>query len=445
MSKITFPDGFLWGAATSAYQIEGAAFEDGKGESIWDRFSHTPGMVKKEYNGDIACDHYHLFAEDIKLMKKLGIKSYRFSIAWPRIFPYGVGEPNEKGMEFYKKLVCSLLENDIIPNVTLYHWDLPQKLQDKGGWANRETADCFEKYAAYVFEKLGDLVPYWSTLNEPATAAFAGYAWGVHAPGIRDSRAAVEVAHNLLLAHGKAVNTYRRMGLKGKIGIVLDIWHNYPQANTEKDRKIAEINNAVINRWFSDPVFKGHYPSLEGDRVLSGMMLPNIQKDDMKLINTPIDFLGLNIYSRNVVKANPDMPNGMEIIPQDSPITDIGWEVYPKVIYDLLTALNEEYNGVEFYITENGAAFNDFVNVEGKVEDDERIDYLYRYFEQAHKAIEAGVKLKGYYVWSLMDNFEWAEGFTKRFGIIHVDFNTLKRTPKKSAYWYSKVIKENGL
>lgn len=444
MSKITFPSDFIWGAATSAYQIEGAAFEDGKGESIWDRFSHTVGMVKNGHNADRACDHYHLYAEDVKLMKELGLKSYRFSISWPRIFPDGKGEPNEKGIEFYRNLVNLLLENDIVPNATLYHWDLPQSLQDIGGWTNRETADRFEEYAKYLFKELGDLVPFWATLNEPAASAFAGYAGGFHAPGIRDPKASIAAAHNLLLAHGKAVRAYREMGLKGKIGIVIDMWNNYPASESEEDKKVARVNNVVMNRWFTDPVFKGAYPSLAGEMALSGMILPEILEGDMKLISTPADFMGLNVYSRNVVKANPNMFNGMETVPQNNAITDIGWEIYPQVIYDLLTMLHKEYNGVELYITENGAAFNDIVNREGKVEDNNRIDYLCRHFEQAYKAIEAGVNLKGYYVWSLMDNFEWAQGYTKRFGLVHIDFKTLKRTPKKSAYWYSNVIKENG-
>ncbi|MDP4090500.1 MAG: GH1 family beta-glucosidase [Bacillota bacterium] len=444
MSKIIFPEDFIWGAATSAYQIEGAAFEDGKGESIWDRFSHTPGKIKNEHNGDIACDHYHLYAEDVKLMKELGLKSYRFSISWPRIFPDGDGKLNVKGMEFYKKLVNLLLENDIIPNATLYHWDLPQKLQDKGGWTNRETADRFADFAGYVFKELGDLVPFWATLNEPAAAAFAGYAAGVHAPGLNNPEVCLAVAHNLLLAHGKAVKAYRQLGLKGKIGIVLDMWHNYPATDSEEDIKAAWINNNTINKWFSDPVFKGLYPTIPGEPGQFGMSLPEVQQGDMELISTPVDFLGLNVYSRNVVKANPDIPNGIEVVPQNGAVTDIGWEVYPQVIYDLLTLLHKEYNGIDIYITENGAAFRDTVNSEGRVEDDDRVDYLRRHFEQAHRAIEAGVNLKGYYVWSLMDNFEWAEGYTKRFGIVHVDFDTLTRTPKNSALWYSEVIRENG-
>jgi len=442
---MVFPEQFLWGAATAAYQIEGAYNEDGKGESIWDRFSHIPGNIWNNETGDVACDHYHRYEEDVKLLKELGVNTYRFSISWARIFPEGKGKPNERGIEFYKRLCDKLLENGIKPTVTLYHWDLPQKLQDRGGWANRETADCFEQYARYVFKELGDQVPIWITHNEPWVVSFAGNWEGRHAPGIRDFSTALQVSHHLLLSHGKVVKAYREMGFGGKIGITLNMNPVYPAGDGQEDIEAAKRFDGFHNRWFADPIFKGEYPG-ELLRWYEGKVkVPDITSEDMETINQPIDFLGVNNYFSSVIKFDggnwPIQATGVDT---GKDKTDMGWEINAEGIYDLLMYLHKEYKGIKILITENGAAFNDIVNREGRVEDDNRLDYLYRHLQQVHRAISAGVDVAGYYVWSLMDNFEWARGYSKRFGLIYVDYKTQRRIFKKSALWYKEVIKNNG-
>jgi beta-glucosidase len=445
MTILTFPQDFTWGVATASYQIEGAAREDGKGESIWDRFSHIPGKVKNGDTGDIACDHYHLYPEDVKLLKEIGVKSYRFSISWPRIYPDGKGEVNRKGIKFYRNLINLLIENDITPAVTLYHWDLPQKLQDIGGWANREVTDYFETYARTIFKEFGDLVPTWITHNEPWVVAMLGNAWGVHAPGITDPSTAILVAHNLLLSHGKAVRAYREMGFKGEIGITLNMSPAYPASDSEKDRAAAWRQDGFNNRWFADPVLKGSYPQDMVEWFKDRLVLPEFSKEDMEIISTPTDFLGINFYSRGVIAADENEPAlGLRGVDTGNDKTEMGWEIYPQGLYDLLLRLHKDYNGIKLMITENGAAFNDMVNRNGEVEDDNRLDYLYRHFIMAHKLIQDGVNLSGYYVWSFMDNFEWAEGYSKRFGITYVDYRTQKRILKKSGNWYKEVIKNNG-
>jgi beta-glucosidase len=446
MTRLKFPENFLWGTATAAYQIEGAWREDGKGESIWDRFSHIPGRIYGNDTGDVACDHYHRMEEDIKLLKELGIASYRFSIAWARIFPEGRGEPNKKGMDFYKRLVGLLRENGIIPAVTLYHWDLPQKLQDAGGWANRETADHFENYVRYVFKELGDQVPIWITLNEPWVSAFVGHFEGRHAPGVTDFSTALLAAHNLMLAHGKAVRAYRETGLKGEIGVTLNLNPVYPASESEKDRAAAGRFLDHLNGWFLEPILKGRYPQgllkwLEGKVVL-----PEIKAGDMELISAPVDFLGVNNYYSSFIKHD-DGVWPLSLAPADTgrDKTEMDWEVYPEGIHDLLVYLEKEYGPVKIIITENGSAFRDSINREGRVEDDNRLDYLYRYISQVHRAIQEGVNVAGYFLWSFMDNFEWAWGYSKRFGIVYVDYPTQKRILKKSGSWYSKVIRDNGI
>lgn len=445
MEKITFPQGFLWGAATASYQIEGAAAEGGKGESIWDRFTHTPGRISDGTNGDIACDHYHLYKEDISIMKKIGLQAYRLSISWPRIFPCGTGEPNAAGIDFYKSLLGELRANGIKTAVTLYHWDLPQKLQDKGGWVNRQIAEHFELYARCLFEQLDGLVDWWITLNEPFCSSFLGYWQGVHAPGIQDYSSALAAAHHLLLSHGKAVKAFRELGTKGEIGITLNMNCCYPLTDCDEDRLAAEISHAAFNSWFSDPIFKGKYPELALERYRGKVVLPEIRETDLDVISTPIDFLGLNHYFSDSNTLCPDeWPLGIKskIIGEDR--TDMDWGVCPDGLYDLLMRIHKEYSGIKLYITENGCATRDIVNVRGEIEDCNRIDYLNRYLTAAHRAIRDGVCLKGYYQWSLLDNFEWAFGFSKRFGMVHIDYNTLKRTIKKSGYWYGKVLEENG-
>jgi beta-glucosidase len=435
MNTILFPKDFLWGTATSSYQIEGAYNEDGKGESIWDRFSHTAGKIKNNENGDIACNHYQLYKEDVKLLKSLGVNTYRFSISWPRIFPEGKGKINEKGLDFYKRLIDSLLREGIKPAATLYHWDLPQKLQDIGGWANREVTDYFEQYAETVFRELGDTVPLWMTHNEPAVVSTFGNELGTHAPGIKDLSTALTVSHNLLLSHGKALRAYRGMGLKGEIGIALNTWPVYSATDNVEDKRTADICNAKGMGWYLDPIFKGHYPELAIKSYEGEARLPVVEEGDMKLISAPIDFLGINYYSRSVIGG------GDRCVEKNI----LGWEVYPQGLYDVLTWLHREYNGIKLMITENGRPCEDKVDSEGHVSDEKRIEYIREHLIQANRAMADGVNLTGYYLWSFLDNFEWAEGYWTRFGIVHVNFETLKRTVKDSGYWYRKVIEDNGL
>ncbi len=442
---LNFPEDFLWGAATASYQIEGAYREDGKGENIWDRFSHIPGKIYEGDTGDVACDHYHRYEEDIEIMKKIGLKTYRFSISWARIFPDGSGKPNPKGMEFYKKLVGKLKENGIIPAVTLYHWDLPQKLQDIGGWANRDTVYSFVEYAKYVFDNLGSQVPIWITHNEPFVAAIVGNWIGRHAPGITDFQTALRVAHHLLLSHGLAVKAYRESGHKGEIGITLNMNPVYPASENDKDKAAVIRFNEYLNKWYADPVLKGAYPAdlLEwfGDRGLA----PEILDGDMSAINQPIDFLGINNYYSSFIRHDEhNWPVYASEIATGRDRTKMDWEINPEGLHDLLVYLDKEYSGIKIIITENGAAFNDIVNFDGKVEDDNRLNYLYKHLEQVHRAIGSGANVKGYYAWSLLDNFEWGHGYSKRFGLVYVDFKTQKRILKKSAHWYGDVIRNNG-
>ncbi|HEX6558395.1 MAG TPA: GH1 family beta-glucosidase [Longimicrobiales bacterium] len=440
----TFPDGFLWGAATSAYQIEGAAFEDGKGPSIWDRFSHVPGNTRLNQNADRACDHYHRYREDLALMERLGLQSYRFSISWPRVLPEGRGTPNRQGLDFYAQLVDGLLERGMVPNATLYHWDLPAALGERGGWLNPDIAGWFADYAALLYRALGDRVPLWATLNEPWVVMDAGYVHGVHAPGVRDWRAAPQVAHNLLRAHATAVQAFRAES-KQRIGLVVNLEPKYPASDSPADLAAVARADAYFNRHFLDPVLFGSYPDELRDIFGSAWREPD--ERDMALIREPIDFLGINYYKRSVTCDDPQaLPVREGSVPQPQHVhTELGWEVYPAGLTRILTWVHERYGRVPLYITENGAAFADPDSARGgEVHDPQRIAYLRAHIEAAHDAIAAGVDVRGYYVWSLLDNYEWAEGFTKRFGLVHVDFATLARTPKSSAHFYSDVVRSNG-
>nr|THJ78314.1 beta-glucosidase [Acetivibrio thermocellus] len=447
MSKITFPKDFIWGSATAAYQIEGAYNEDGKGESIWDRFSHTPGNIADGHTGDVACDHYHRYEEDIKIMKEIGIKSYRFSISWPRIFPEGTGKLNQKGLDFYKRLTNLLLENGIMPAITLYHWDLPQKLQDKGGWKNRDTTDYFTEYSEVIFKNLGDIVPIWFTHNEPGVVSLLGHFLGIHAPGIKDLRTSLEVSHNLLLSHGKAVKLFREMNIDAQIGIALNLSYHYPASEKAEDIEAAELSFSLAGRWYLDPVLKGRYPENALKLYKKKGIELSFPEDDLKLISQPIDFIAFNNYSSEFIKYDPSSESGFS--PANSILekfekTDMGWIIYPEGLYDLLMLLDKDYGKPNIVISENGAAFKDEIGSNGKIEDTKRIQYLKDYLTQAHRAIQDGVNLKAYYLWSLLDNFEWAYGYNKRFGIVHVNFDTLERKIKDSGYWYKEVIKNNG-
>lgn len=438
---MTFPQDFLWGAATSSYQIEGAALEDGRGECIWTRFSHTPGKVLNDDNGDRACDHYHLYKDDVRLMKDLGLHAYRFSISWPRVLPTGVGHPNKAGLDFYDRLIDELLAAGIKPFATLYHWDLPQALQDKGGWTNPDSVQWFMDYASLVAGRLGDRVKFWATHNEPWVLAFLGNLTGEHAPGYTDMQTALQVAHHLLLSHGKTVPVLRNCVQDAQVGVVLAQSERTPANDTPQDAQAVRLSEAAGgNRWFLDPIFKGAYPA-DGAEVLREQ-LEGIDLSAVSVAKEPIDFLGINYYFRMIFGANDDgQPYPPKLHPNpEAEHTAMGWEVYPKGLYNVLTSIHEEYGPIDMYITENGAAFPDPEPQDDVVEDPRRQRYLEEHFAAAERAIEAGVPLKGYFVWSLLDNFEWAFGYERRFGIVHVDFETLKRTPKRSALFYRDWI-----
>ncbi len=445
MAELVFPESFLWGVSTSAYQIEGSHDADGKGESIWDRFSHIPGKIANNDNGDIACDHYRRFREDVRLLKELGIKSYRFSISWPRIFPDGKGRVNQKGLDFYKDLAGELAENGIIPMATLYHWDLPQKLQDNGGWLNRDTASYFAEYAGLAFSKIGG-IRHWATFNEPWVSSFVGHWLGGHPPGFTDFSRAVSAAHNTLVAHGKAVRIFRESGLAGEIGIVLNLNPVYPAAESREDYDAALRYGEFLNGWFLDPVLKGKYPEKLAGRLSEKKNLPEFHSDDMKIINTPVDYIGMNTYTASCVKNNPGIqPLELSFLSTGKPVTDTGWEIYPEGLYDLLKYIDETYKGIKIIITENGAAFRDKVNQNNEVEDSERIKYLNEHIAQVHRALGEGVNLAGYYVWSFLDNFEWKMGYDKRFGLVYVDYETQERIIKNSGHWFANICKTGRL
>jgi beta-glucosidase len=443
--KLTFPPQFYWGTATASYQIEGGWNEDGKGESIWDTFSHTPGKIRDGSTGDVACDHYHRWKEDVALMKEIGCNAYRFSISWPRVIPKGKGKVNPLGLSFYDRLVDALLEANITPFITLYHWDLPQALQDEGGWANRDTAYYFAEYASVIAHKLGDRVKHWITHNEPWVVAWIGYGWGEHAPGIRNEKVAIQVSHHLLLSHGLAVEVLRDISPDSEIGITLNLSPIHPASDSEEDKLAASRQDGFLNRWFLDPVFRGHYPPdiLE----LFSANAPKVMPGDMAIISRRVDFVGINYYSRGIVRFNPKAgPLQAEgVAPEGAEFTEMGWEIYPPGIYEIIMRVWKDYQPKKIYITENGAAFADEIAPDGGVHDQKRIDYLREHFIQAHRAIEEGANLCGYFIWTLMDNFEWAHGFTKRFGIVYTDYPTQRRIMKDSALWYKNVIKENGV
>lgn len=443
MTSSTFPDDFLWGAATSAYQIEGSPLADGAGPSIWHAFSHTPGRIMDGGTGDTACDHYRRYPEDIALMADLGLNAYRFSINWGRVFPEGTGRPNPRGLDFYRRLVDALVARGIRPMATLYHWDLPLALEQRGGWRNRDSASWFGDYAHAVFRALDDSVPWWATLNEPWVVAVGGHLNGDLAPGHRDPAEAALVGHQLLRAHGRAVQAYRADG-HHQVGLVVNLEPQYPAGDGEADLAAAERRDAFINRWFLDPALLGHYPKalVEG----FGPAWPRDCDADLAQIRQPIDFVGVNYYSRGVVRPDPeDIPARAARVRQEGrPHTAMDWEVYPQGLTDTLVTVKDRYANPPVYITENGAAFDDPPPVAGQVADPLRVAYLRDHLVAARRALELGVNLRGYFAWSLLDNFEWAYGYTKRFGLVQVDYKTQARTPKASARLYSEVIRSRG-
>jgi len=444
MTTLSFPPDFLWGAATAAYQIEGAWNEDGKGESIWDRFSHTPGKIHNGDTGDMACDHYHRWREDVALMKNLGLKAYRFSIAWTRILPAGRGAVNAAGLKFYSDLVDALLEAGITPYVTLYHWDLPQTLQDEGGWPNRATAEAFAEYAEIVTRALGDRVKNWITLNEPWVSAQIGYREGRHAPGHTDLAESLAASHTLLLAHARALPVIRRNSPGASVGITLNLGPQVPASTSFADRREASLADGFVNRWFLDPLTGRGYPLDVAQQL--GARLDFVQPGDLEKIAAPIDFLGVNYYTRTIARASiPERENAPQTIFRGAEITDMGWEVYPQGLYNLLGRLHFDYNFPAYYVTENGAAFPDQLDATGQVNDSARTRYIQRHVQMLHKTIQAGIPLQGYFVWSLMDNFEWDKGYSMRFGITYIDYVSQRRILKQSGIEYQQLIRANAV
>jgi len=436
----SFPDGFLFGAATAAYQIEGAAGEDGRGPSIWDAFSHTPGKVYRGDTGDIACDHYHRWEQDLDLLAWLGCRSYRLSLAWPRIMPAGRGPVNQPGLDFYKRLLDGLHARGIAPMVTLYHWDLPQALQDAGGWAERDTAARFGDYAAVTAAELGDLVPLWVTLNEPWVSAFAGHLQGRHAPGLTDLGTALRAAHHLLLGHGEACQALRASSA-GQVGIALNLTDVVPASGDEADVAAAARFDAQANLWFLDPLLRGAYPAPMLDWYAGRAETSFAADGDAVRIAQPLDFLGVNFYEHAQVRfaAGEPVLNAERNAPA-GPVTHAGLAIAPGALQTVLRRVGDSYGPLPLYVTENGACFGDYVDPSGAVNDVERVSYLAGYLGAAADAIAAGADLRGYYVWSLLDNFEWAHGYSRRFGLVYVDYRTQERVPKASARWYRDFI-----
>jgi len=433
---------FRFGAATAAYQVEGAAREGGRGESIWDRFAHTPGKVANGDTGDVACDHYHRLEADLDLMAALRVESYRFSIAWPRVLPTGAGRPNQEGLDFYRRLAEGLRERGIEPVATLYHWDLPQALQDRGGWAERDTMERFAEYAALMGREMGGLVTQFITHNEPWCTAFLGHALGTKAPGIRDWATAVRVSHHLLVSHGLATEALRTvLPPGGEVGIALNLFPVVPAADDEAHRAAAARRDGWVNRWLLDPVFRGAYPQ-DMVELYEREVGPfdAVRDGDLALASTPIDFLGVNYYNPMRVQPSAAGPLHVEDAAPALPTTGMGWEIDPDGLHRVLLRVHDEYAALPVLITENGAAFDDGPVTDGAVDDPDRRAYLAGHLEALGRALTDGVDVRRYYVWSLLDNFEWEEGYEKRFGIVHVDFATQVRTPKSSALFYRDYI-----
>ncbi|MEU2614577.1 GH1 family beta-glucosidase [Micromonospora sp. NPDC007271] len=458
-SELAFPPGFLWGAATAAYQIEGAPTEGGRTPSIWDTFSHTQGRTVAGHTGDVACDHYHRMSADVRLMADLGLKSYRFSVSWSRVQPGGAGGVNQEGMDFYQRLVDELLAHGVEPWLTLYHWDLPQPLEDAGGWPARDTAARFADYAQLVADALGDRVRYFTTLNEPWCSAFLGYGSGAHAPGRSDGVDAVRAGHHLMLGHGLAVQALRAARPQAQLGITVNLYPVTPATGSRGDVDAARRIDGLANRFFLDPVLRGAYPAdLQAD-LRKVTDFGHVRDGDLTVISAPLDMVGVNYYSRYVVAAPAEAaaaeaywrapscwPGSEDVrfVTRGVPVTDMDWEIDAPGLLETLERVHREYTDLPLYVTENGSAFVDAV-IDGRVDDPDRLAYFDAHLRAAHAAISAGVPLKGYFAWSLMDNFEWAWGYTKRFGMVYVDYDSQARIPKSSARWYAEVIRRNGL
>lgn len=445
MAGEVFPDGFIWGAATAAYQIEGAVREGGRGASVWDVFAHTPGKVVNGDTGDIADDHYHRWREDIGLMRDIALKHYRFSLSWPRILPEGTGRIEPRGLDFYDRLIEGLLESGIEPWVTIHHWDLPSALYDKGGWLTRDTCDAFAEFTDVVTRRYGDRVTKWITINEPWCIAFLGYGLGIHAPGHRNFGEALQVTHHLLLAHGMAMPVIRANVPEATAGICLNPSPQYPYGDSQEDLEAAQRSDGFRNRIWFDPLAGRGYPEDVVD--FAGGLWPEVGANDLEIIASPTDFMGINFYNPDYVEASNDAPMYYRVAqPANLPRTDMGWIIEPSGLTDLVTRIQADYGDAwkRQYIFENGAAYKDTV-VDGQVDDRKRARYIHDHLAALHRAIGAGVPVEGYFVWSLLDNFEWAQGFARRFGVIYVDYATQERIIKHSGRWYAEVMSGNEL
>jgi beta-glucosidase len=439
-----FPAGFIFGASTAAYQIEGAACEDGRKPSIWDTFSATPGRVTHGDTGDIACDHYHRLDADLDLVAGLGLDCYRFSVAWPRVIPDGGSQVNQRGLDFYRRVVDGLLARGIKPMVTLYHWDLPQPLQDVGGWANRDTVSRFADYADAVLDAIGSQVPLWVTVNEPFCAGMIGYLQGRHAPGIVDLHGALAASHHLMLAHGQAVALVRERAPGAAVGNSVLLSDISPVSASPADQAAAGRLDGYENRWFLDPVFRASYPADMLDWYAAQVPIDFVRDGDLQVIAAPLDFAGINFYETKTVVCDPQEPyHQATVLPAGGPLTANGIDARPGGFGRVLRRLRDEYPPIPLYITENGAPFYDYVDPGGQVKDPERVRYLDEHLAEVDRAIDEGVDVRGYFVWSLLDNFEWADGYSRRFGLYYVDFGTQRRIAKSSARWYRDFIAEH--
>jgi len=444
---LRFPADFLWGVSTAAYSIEGAWNEDGKGESIWDRFTHTPGHVADGSTGDVTCDHYHRVAEDVDLMAELGLSSYRFSVSWPRIFPAGTGALNRKGLDFYSRLVDALREQGIEPFLVLYQWDLPQALQEQGGWENPDTARHFAEYARRLYRELGDRVRCWITHNEPFVPSMVSYLEGAHPPALRDPQRALDVSRQILLSHGLAVQAFRQEGRAGKIGLSTILFPVHPADDSETSLQAARRYDGYFHRWFLDPLFRGRFPEDLVDWYRAkGLNVPDLSPEEARLVAQPIDFLGVCYFSRFVVRRAAEPLLEVEVVaPPPERCNDLGWEIYPEGIHESLARVQADYAPPEVYVSENGIALADRIDADGQVRDQERSGFLARCLGFVHRAMQEGVPVRGYSVWSLLDNLEWDLGLSKRFGLVYVDYASLRRIPKLSYAWYRQVVRSGAV
>ena len=446
MATITFPKDFLWGTASASYQIEGAWNEDGKGESVWDRFSHTPGKIKLGDTGDVACDFYHRYADDIALMSNLGLNAARISLSWPRIMPSGKGQVNQQGLDFYHRVVDELLKRDIQPWVTLYHWDLPQALEDSGGWPNRDLAEYFRDYAAVVADSLGDRVKHWMAFNEPWIFTILGYLMGIHAPGRREPLEAMKATHTVNIAQGLAIRALRESRNKPTaVGTAFSMSPVHPSTSSPEDRAAAQRWHQFYNMWFLDPVMRGEYPQAYVQGSFADHV--DIRPGDLDKIKAPLDFIGINLYTRAVVAHDPHDHNiGVaQVRPGGEEVTEFGWEVYPPALSEMILHVAKDYPDLPIYVTENGCSYGDAPGPDGKVNDQRRVSFLRRFIGEVGRAMQAGANVRGYFLWTFTDNFEWAEGFRQRFGIVYCDFETQQRVVKESGHWYSRLARSGAL